>query len=105
SRPSSRPSLLRLFAFSIAGIRNAPGDSPSERRYVMRWAATSLLPADPTRVTAELARGIRPQGFSGASWHLADPDAWSVAEIRGMVDRLAEGGVALAQLLPPQYPS
>jgi sugar phosphate isomerase/epimerase len=71
----------------------------------MRWAATSLLPADPTRVTVELARDIRRQGFSGASWHLADPDAWTVATIRGMVDRLAEGGVALAQLLPPQYPS
>jgi sugar phosphate isomerase/epimerase len=71
----------------------------------MRWAATSLLPADPNAVTVELAREIRRQGFSGTSWHLADPDAWTVAAMRAMVERLAEGGVALAQLLPPQYPS
>lgn len=71
----------------------------------MRWAAAGLLPADPTAVTAAVARGIREMGFSGASWHLAERDAWPVGAMREMAARLADAGVALVQLLPPAHPS
>lgn len=71
----------------------------------MRWAAAGLVPADPAAVTPEVARGIREMGFSGVSWHLAALDAWPVAAMQRMVGQLADAGVALAQLLPPPYPS
>jgi sugar phosphate isomerase/epimerase len=71
----------------------------------MRWAAAGLLPADPAAVTPGVARGLREMGFSGASWHLVGLDAWPVAAMRAMARRLADAGVALAQLLPPAHPS
>jgi sugar phosphate isomerase/epimerase len=71
----------------------------------MRWAAAGLLPADPSAVTVEVARGIGEMGFSGVSWHLVAIDAWPVTAMGEMTHRLADAGIALAQLLPPPYPS
>jgi sugar phosphate isomerase/epimerase len=71
----------------------------------MRWAAAGLIPADPAAVTPSVAGKIREMGFGGASWHLVGIDAWPVAAMREMAQRLADAGVALAQLLPPPHPS
>jgi sugar phosphate isomerase/epimerase len=67
-------------------------------------AAAGLLPADPGAAGPAIAKALD-LGLAGVSWHLPALDAFTHPEIRDLRARLADAGLALAQLLPPSYAS
>ncbi len=71
---------------------------------VLRLAAAGILPPDPEAVAGALPQ-VRALGLLGASWQLPDVERLTPELARAIARRMDDAGVALAQLLPPQYPS
>src|SRR5262245_33389295 len=63
----------------------------------MRAGVVGLMPADLRAITLEQARGIRALGFTGVSWVLGDPFAYSREDLTRVRATLAEAGLAVSQ--------
>ena len=71
----------------------------------MHLAVAGLLPSDPRHVTPAVVREIREMGFTAASWHLGSMDYARDDLLAPVRQVMADEGLMLCQLLPPQYES
>ena len=63
----------------------------------MRPGVVGLLPGDPAAITADHARRIRAQGFTGVSVQIKDLDSFREEDLRRVRTVLAAEGVRVAQ--------